>query len=380
MLLANLLKEYNLDITIFEKNNKLGKKILASGNGKCNLTNMGDFDNKYNNEFANKIVCKFNSVKTISFFEKIGLICKTDSEGRCYPVSECSSSVLDVLKINLKGVRVVLDSVVRNVRSSNSGYEVFYNDNKEYFDYIVCCSGSAASNLGNLKAYDYFSDLKVNMTDLKPSLVPLKVKEDVKELKGSRVKCLVKLINSDNKVIYEEFGEVMFKDGGLSGIAIFNASSYINRCNGKYVIELDLSAGLNEMDLFSYLSSRRNIYPNIFKGFLNDKLANYILKEDADRCSDEILNKIVYKIFHLKFNVVDTYPLVDSQVCHGGIALTEIDDNLELRKHPNAYVGGELLDIDGVCGGYNMQFAWSCAGVIAESIKNKLEVYNNEKR
>lgn len=369
LLLSNLLKDSGVQITVFEKNNKLGKKILASGNGKCNFTNLLDLHNKYNNKFANEIIERFDSMKTISFLETKGLIYKTDGEGRCYPVSESSNSVLDCLKIGLNNVCIELDTTVKNVVKSGNGYNVFFDDKKEYFDYVVCCSGSIASNLGNLKAYEYLSGLDVKITDLNPSLVPLKVKENVSSLKGSRVKCLVKLIDEKENVVYEEYGEVMFKEQGLSGIAIFNASSYINRKKGQYKIYLDLSCGISKKDLYKYLISKKEFYPKVFTGFLNDKLSEYIISCSNPCYSEENVNCMLDMVFNLKFNVVGTYPFVDSQVCSGGVSLNEVNENLELKKYPHVYIGGELLDVDGVCGGYNMQFAWSCAGVISESIK-----------
>ena len=209
---ATLLKDI-ADVCIFEKNDKLGKKILASGNGKCNFSNVNSLDNKYNDEFANEVISKFTIQNTLDKFSKMGLIYKNDDQGRCYPVSECASSVLDCLKMKLNNVDIMLESTVQNVIACGGKFKIIYDGGKEkMFDYIVCCSGSLASNLGNEKAYSYLSGLGVKINELKPSLAPVIVKENVKSLSGVRVKCKVSLVNDKNSVVYSEFGEVIFKD------------------------------------------------------------------------------------------------------------------------------------------------------------------------
>lgn len=364
LFLGTLLND-ELDVFIFEKNNRLGKKILASGNGKCNFTNKGEYDLKYNNEFANVIINKYNTDKTLQYFSEKGLMYKFDNQNRGYPLSENAESVLDVLKMGLTNTKIFLDSEVKNI-SIQDGKYIIETKNKNYeFEYIVCCSGSKASNLGNDKAYQYFSDIKVKINDLKPSLTPIKIKENVSSLKGVRVKCLVKLLK-DNKKIYEEVGEVLFKEDGLSGIVIFNISHFINKEKGNYNIVLDLSYGLDEENFEKYITKKKDVN-TVFKGLLNDKLGTYIfnLLKSYD-------SRSIYKqIKNLSFTYKEHYPFTDAQVCNGGVSIDEVDDNLQLIKYPNIYVGGELLDINGVCGGYNLQFAWSSAGVIADDILKK---------
>lgn len=378
LFLANLLSE-ELDVFIFEKNNRLGKKILASGNGKCNFTNAGSYENKYNNTFANKIISKYDYDKTIEFFSSKGLIFKNDSQGRCYPVSECASSVLDCLKKDLSCVHIFLDSPILQIEKNGLKYLVKGENFCLEFDFVVCCSGSSASNLGSEKAYSYLKNLNIKTKELSASLAPVKIREKVSNLKGVRVKCLAKLVDKYDNVIYEEDGEILFKEDALSGIAIFNISSYINREKNKYKIVLDLSCGLSKEKLYKYIYSRKKEYPNIFKGFLNDKVAEYILnliKLNGDTITEKEIELLVENICGLKFDVTGVYSLKDGQVCSGGISLTEISEELEFFNYPNMYAMGELLDVDGVSGGYNLQFAWSSAGVVAESINKKLKEKN----
>ena len=372
MFAASLLNDLNADIYLFEKNDKIGKKILASGNGKCNFTNCGNLVDKYNNVFANNIIEKFNVECTLDYFSNIGLIYKFDDQGRGYPLSECATSVLDCLKSSINNVSILLNNNVKRVYKSNGCYFLESNDKKYEFDYIVCCSGSCASNLGSDKAYTYLNGLNLSISDFSPSLTPVIVKENVKDLMGVRVKCLVHLVDEKYNKIYSEYGEVIFKSDGLSGIAIFNVSSYINRNrNKKYKIILDLSNGMSKSDLGSYFN-RKNI-KNLFKGYLNDKIANYIIKLcNIDKIDEQKIKSIVKNIKALEFNVAGLYPLKESQVCSGGVSLHEVDDNLRLKSKDRVYIAGELLDIDGVCGGYNLQFCWSCAGVISSDIKRRI--------
>lgn len=375
LFVSALLNKSDADIYLYEKNNKLGKKILASGNGKCNFSNVGDYTNKYNNCFANEVIDIYSVEDTLKEFENMGLVYKSDEQGRCYPVSECSSSVLDCLKCSISNVHIMLDSVIDNVEVLKDKILVTCNGNNNTFDYLVCCSGNGASNLGSEKAYSYLNNLNIVFKKSKGSLVPLIVKENVKDLAGVRVKCIAKLLDEDDKVIYEENGEVIFKDNGISGISIFNISSIINRNKGKYTVALDISNGMDYLSLINYFKNKKK--DNLFKGFLNDKIGEYILKicniSDKDKLNDNNYKVISNAIRNLKFNIEGLYPLKDGQVASGGVSLEEINENLSLKKYPHIYIAGELLDIDGMCGGYNLQFAWSSAGVIAQDIKKKIE-------
>ncbi len=341
---AIMLKE-DFEVTLIEKNNKIGKKILASGNGKCNFTNVGSFENKYNNEFAYNIVNKFTSEDTLKFFSSLGLVYKMDEENRVYPLSETSVTVLDVLKKHLKGVRILLDSKVNRMVLNDDGVELFYKDTIESFDYVICASGSCASNLGSEYAYSYLRSVDVKISELKASLSPVIVQEDLSLISGVRCKCLVNLYK-DGKFLYKEAGEVLFKDNSLSGIVILNISSVINREKGKYKACLDLSYGAQNYDMsFDLL------------GVVHPKIREYM---EINKLNDPTC---------LEFNVVSTSKYDNGQVISGGVEISELNNDLSLRKDKRVYLGGELIDCDGMCGGYNLQFAFSCAKVISESIK-----------
>ena len=345
MLLANLLAD-SYQVTLFEKNNKLAKKVLASGNGKCNFTNIGDYINKYNNEFAEVIISKFDNNYLRAYLSKLGLAYRVDNENRAYPLSENSVSLVDVLKKGLKDVKIRLDTRVDKIESANDMVKIYHNNTVESFDYIVCASGSSASNLGSEYAYNYLKDYDVKFSPLNPSLVPIIVKENVKSLSGIRVKCKVNLYKN-NEFIYSENGEVLFKDNGLSGIVIYNISSVINRdINAKYLINLDLLS-----------DSYERINNDDLLGVVHPKIASY-LKENS------------INIHEINFNFMSFEDVKLAQVISGGVSLIEVNHDLSLKKDSRIYVGGELLDCDGMCGGFNLQFAFSCAFLINESIRN----------
>lgn len=341
---AIMLKD-NFEVTLIEKNNKIGKKILASGNGKCNFTNVSDIEGKYNNEYATNIVKSFDSSKTLEFFTKLGLVYKIDEENRVYPLSESSATVLDVLKCHLKGVKILLDSKVKQIKSLDNGVEICYSNNQEIYDYVVCASGSIASNLGSEAAYDYLKDYGVQISDLKSSLSSLFIKENLSEISGVRARCLVTLYKENNP-IYKESGEVLFKDDSLSGIVIFNISSIMNREKGNYSVGINLVS-----DAINYNSSID------LRGVLHPKMYQYVLKNNIKDITD------------LKFNVIKSAKFENAQVISGGVKIEELNNDLSLKQDKRIYLGGEVIDCDGMCGGYNLQFAFSCAYVISESIK-----------
>ena len=347
LLLANLLNT-DYEVTLIEKNNKLGKKILASGNGKCNFTNIGDYKNKYNNDFAYEIVNKYNNEILRNYLSSLGLLYRVDEEGRAYPLSESSVTFLDVLKHGLKNVRILLDSKVTRLVSNEENVDVYYNDIVETFDYVVCCSGSDASNLGSQYAYLYLVDYGLKFNEMSASLVPICIKENIKELTGVKVKCEVSLYKNGD-FIYKEKGEVLFKEDSLSGIVIYNISSMINRDkNAQYEIGLNLVSD-------SYNEAKNND----LLGMVHPKMLDFLLNNKIKDVSD------------LRFHVIKVSKKENAQVISGGVSIDEINEDLSLKNNSKVYIGGEVLDCDGMCGGYNLQFAFSCAFAINDSIRKK---------
>ena len=366
LLLAALLSNHNVKVDIIEIRNRVGKKILETGNGKCNFSNAFITKFDYNNEnFVEHIIN--NNIQEL--FTSLGLLSYSDNEGRCYPFSDASNSVLDLLRskyIDNPNFNELINSEAKQIIKKGPKYIVTVNDQKIEYDYIVLAIGSKVNN-------NSFKSLNLNLKTSKyyPSLCPISTK--ITGLKGVRVKCLVKLKNND-KEIYQERGEVIFKDNALSGISIFNASFFINKYDIKNpIISLDLFPSLSIDELKSFLYTKINqSSSNFFIGITNKMLGQYIsnllnikgniLKKDIELIAETLKN--------LTFNVDG---LVDApQVAKGGICTSEINSNLELINYPNIYIGGEMIDIDGKCGGYNLHFAFSCASKIYNLLKEYL--------
>ena len=367
-----------IDITIFEKNSRIGRKILASGNGKCNLSNQTLLvDNIYNNEFATKIYNEFPPIKLREYLDTLGLFTKLDQANRVYPQTESSNSVLDLMLLHLKNANVIIktEETVLDIKKQNNKYLVSTKNTSDLFDYVIISTGSkASSKLGsNNEGYDIFKKFNVNITPLKPGLVGIKTKkQDVSTLSGIRQKAIVKLYDND-KVIFEELGEVQFKDEGISGIVVMNASSIIARASSNVKITLDLLPNYDKEELIEKLKYIQSLNKNISlkelsHGILPKMLANKI----CDMLKDKLnIKEFVNLSKNYPINVEGTYGFDNAQICVGGVDLKELNENLELKKHPNIYATGEVLDIDGLCGGYNLQFAFASGFVAANAIYQK---------
>ena len=341
LLLATKLEKLNIDYMIFNKG-KVGRKILASGNGRCNISNTSYKENDYHN---NKIALKIlndNQKDLFKYFEELNIYTKFDDEGRMYPISESSLSILNILLDNIKNK--ICDLEVNSIKKYKDNY--FVNGFYGPFDKVVLATGSIASYKKPYNNYDYINDLGIKFNKFIPSLVGFLTSRKIKPLSGVRQKCNVKLYN-DNKLVHEEAGEVIFKDNGISGIVIMNMSSYYNYLENKVSPYLELD--------FSYNKD----YPN-YKSVLNPKLYEFI--------NDNNIN--VHK-FRLQIDGV--YDFEFAQVCKGGIDISMVNDNLTLKNDNNIFVGGELLDVDAVCGGYNLMFAFACAISISKEIFNEIQ-------
>lgn len=340
LLCATLLEKYNINYTIFNKG-KIGNKILASGNGRCNIANASFNASAYhNNPLATNIVSNYQN-KLFDYFNELKIYTKADNEGRMYPISESSQSVLNALLRKIKGE--IIDVEVNNITQDNNKYII--NDTYKYYDKIILSSGSIASYKPEYSFINYLSSLNIKINEFKPSLVGFKTSLKLKPISGVRCKCITYLYNND-ELIHKEAGEVIFKDDGISGICIMNQSSYYNHIDklNKPYIKLDL---LNDNQYDDYIT------------ILNPKLLEFINKNNLNPSS-------------IIIPISSTYDYVVSQVCSGGIDINDINNNLSLKNNNAIYVGGELIDVDGVCGGYNLMFAFSCAMKIAEEIKNEI--------
>ena len=362
LMLASILRKNNadIDIVILEKLDHPGKKILMSGNGKCNLSNTNITLNSYNNELGFKVASSFNVEK---YFNELGLLTYVDNEGRVYPISNVSNSVLDVLRNSLTNVEILENYNVTKITKKDNKYSIV-NDKFDFIeaDMVVLATGGK-TYYKECNGYIISSMLSHRVTPLRPTLNSLKVQENLASIENLRAKVKAKLI-ANNKVIYEDAGEVLFKKDALSGIVIFQLSSIIARDPlKKYSIELDLMPSMDEESLSNYIAK----YPSM-TGMFAKMINQYVCKNSVSKDSKDI----AYSIKHLKFNVLDNLEFKNAQVTSGGINVNEVKDTLESKYNKNLYILGELLDVDGICGGYNLHFAFASAYVAANDIISKI--------
>ena len=341
------------EVLVFEHLEQPLKKILASGNGKCNLGNSNiDYSLYSNPEFAKKIVQGYNYKE---FFSSISIETKLSGE-LAYPVSESAVSVKEALLLAAKnlGINISYGEKLIDYLAKDK-IEITTNKGKYIADKLYLAGGLKSSpKLGSDgSVLDILSKHAYRVKNPQPGLSPLFTKEKTRTIDGVRVKANVSLV-TDGKLVHKEAGEVLFKEHGLSGIVVFNTMSLIARNPKKsHKIYLDLLPDFSEEYLKNYRKSHK--FSEFLLAFLNPKIANYL----KDRFPNE--NQLFDSLKHLEFTFDKSYGFDFSQVSVGGVLVSEVDDNLMSKREERVFIIGELLDIDGPCGGYNLTWAFASA-------------------
>ena len=373
-----------LKVAILESNDRVGKKLLATGNGKCNLTNLDMNIVHYNKpSFVESFLDRFDAHDTISTFEKAGLITKVIDK-RVYPYSESAATVLDVLRraVERNGVQVLTSHFANFIEQFNDVFNVsgvVKNDDKpnQSFSYtatnVVLATGSPAT-FGK-DSTSLYTSLGHTVRPMTPSLVPIKTnKEPLKGLQGVRVKAGV-------RIGYRyETGEVLFKDFGVSGIAAFNLSTEIARGRAKIgdMLTVDFMPEYSKAEVEDILTKRNNGYTvgELLLGTFHSRVQERIIWAAGCDIADPAQGKIgalANAIKNYKFTIEGLGDASLAQAMSGGLNVREFDDDLMSLKAKNAYAIGEALDVDGDSGGYNLQWAFSSAKAVATAIiKNSL--------
>ena len=360
----------NVEITIIEQNEKVGKKILATGNGRCNLTNVNMNKYSYSCNISNYLN-KFTTEQTIKFFNSIGLDVYSDEEGRVYPFSNSAVSVLECLKNYLqtkKNVKFCTGKTFVGFKKEANKFKVVMQDEVLYCDEVVVA-------LGNKADLSIFEKFNLQTKSFVPSLCALKTAKN-KNLAGVRVDNVKVICKS---VGFEEIGEVLFREDGISGIVIFNLSAYLARKNNfKQNIVLDFMPSISEQDLFQKLKDRAKLLKN-YK--INDFLTGFFIKQlnydlllklkfNLEKRVEMLTDNDISSLSHLIKNYIVTTDgyLNNNQVCSGGVELNSLDDNLQAKNCKGLYFIGEVVNVDGVCGGYNLQWAWTSGKIVGENL------------
>ena len=378
------------DVTVYEGNPRVGKKILVTGNGRCNLTNQHMDVSCYRGatELFETVYAQFDREDTLAFFEAAGLFTRADFAGRVYPMSNQASSVLDALR-NVcaeRGVKEVTSCKITSLQKRDERYVL----NGEYFAdrVIVACGGKAAPVHGSDgSGYALLRPFGVTVTPLYPALTPVCIENFTKSLKGIRAAGKITL-KSAGKVIAEAAGEIQYTDYGLSGIPAMQVSRFAAQtlAEGNEVLAfVDSAPDIPAEELTQRLLALKLAHPpmtaeDLLAGLLPKRLGTVLIAscslspaKEIGGLHDNAVSKIVSAVKRTKYKVSAVRGFADAQVTAGGVAETEIDAAaMELKKAKGLYVCGEIVDVDGDCGGYNLQWAFSSGSVAGKSAVRSL--------
>lgn len=384
-------------VTILEHNDRVGKKILSTGNGRCNFTNLKQEKTCYrcsDAEFPFKALSKFDVDKTVDFFEELGIVPK-DKNGYLYPFSEQASAVLDVMRLEIERLRIqVITGVhVSSVKKNKNGFTILGQDKeKKKFEaqaqrVILCAGSKAASKLGSDgSGYKIAKELGHSVLPVVPALVQLRCAEKIyNAMSGVRLYGKVSIETGKNNRV-SDTGEIQLTAYGISGIPVFQISRYAalslyHKKNTEVMI--DFMPDLSFEDTRKMIEHRIKTQPDrkmdmFFTGVFNKKVSNELVKlskvslsKTCRELSKDEINNLCTNIKKFKTKVIDTNPFEQAQICAGGVDTREIDsDTMESRLVKGLYFAGEILDVDGICGGYNLQWAWSSGHLAGKEAAN----------
>jgi predicted Rossmann fold flavoprotein len=373
-------------VTLLEHTDRIGKKLLSTGNGRCNITNLlqkSQFYRSENVEFPKHIIDQFNEAETLKLFEEIGIYTK-DKFGYVYPYSEQASTVLDILKLELDRleVNIIYQVKVTNVITKGRKIQVITNQQDFVCDKVIISTGSmAAPKTGSDgSGYQIAKIIGHHIIKPLPALVQLRCSGDYfKSLAGIRCEAELSLL-IDGQVKLIEQGELQLTDYGISGIPTFQISRYAVRAidqKNEVFVHIDFIPEMKEEDLNAFLRRQIKMIPqknieNILIGLLNKKLVPVLLnrvgistKIIGKDLKDKQIERIIQIIKRFEVEVESFNSFEQAQVCSGGVDTLEVSaTTLESNKMQGVYFAGEILDVDGICGGYNLQWAWS-SGYVA---------------
>ena len=377
-----------LKVAVVEKLPRIGKKLLATGNGKCNLTNLYAPDHGYVNKgFASFAMCSYPPEKITDFFATLGLLTYSDSCGRVYPESNMAASVVDALRFELERLKidVLCDTPVNDIKKSDKGYCINGNI---YCEKLILAAGgkSSAPQGSDGSGFELAKRLGHTVTETVPALVPLTSKPEItKPLKGVRVRN-VELTLKGEKIIAKTQGEILFAEYGLSGIAAMElaapAQKFINSVKFSPFTNIDFLPDMTYSDLVDYLKNLNKIkgfckMENLLTGILPKAVGIAICKAcnlyNSEKLISDLTEKdirnIAEKIKKFPLEITGTRGFLNAQVTSGGVKVDEINEKtMESKICRNLYFAGEIIDVDGGCGGFNLQWAWA-SGMLAGEMK-----------
>ena len=383
------LRDRSINVAILEQLSRVGKKLITTGNGRCNISNLQINLDRYHGEnidFAEYALQTYDNYYAADFFSEIGVVFTYDETGRGYPYSLQASSVVDSMRFSLNelGVDTFVDTTVLSYSRKENFFNIKTNNGEFVCESVIVATGlySGGNKLGsNGGMFKILKNAGYKTIKTTPAIVQLKTETNVvKSLKGIKVNADVAL-TIDGKIIRSDFGEVLFCDYGLSGPPIMQLSREVERHAGDKVITLDLMheyTFANVCDMLNYRVStlRDRTLEEYLTGMLNKRVGQAVLKLCGLKLNDSVsslknsdVKQIASDIKAMKFKVTGTTGFDNSQVTAGGLDTTQFNpQTMESKKERGLYCIGEILDIDGDCGGFNLQWAWSSAICAANAI------------
>ena len=374
-------------VVLFERGERLGRKLSSTGNGQGNLTNLGVLDAEYfsvskTSTFdIQSVITAFDDKSMREFFRTLGVLCIADERGRVYPSGRQASALTDALRfcVARKGISTRLKTQVAAIERDDQGFVLTIigeqGTDKLYAESVVLCAGGkAAKNFGtDGSAYALAESLGHSVTPLYPSLVQLKTDtKHIKTLKGIRVNDGVVRAQTPTRSCSMQ-GDIIFTDYGVSGDAIFRLSAFIadELSSGKCELSLDFLPQYTEEELFDLLQSKKAAFPEmetgeLLLGIVNNQIGRAVMRRAENNLS--VAAKLV-KAFPLM--VTGSLGFDYAQVTKGGIPLSEVTESLQSSKAQGLYFAGEILDVDGQCGGFNLQWAYASAMTVAKALNSK---------
>ncbi len=374
------------EVTLYERQARVGRKLMATGNGRCNLTNTGAGPSNYHGEapdFVRPALEAFPSEAALDFFRGLGLLAREEWGGRVYPLSNSANSVVDVLRqaLDAAGVELIAGDRVRELRRAGSGYSVTTEsgDKRSFDAVVVACGGLAGEKLGGGRdGYELLKALGHTRTALRPALVQITTEPMYpRSLKGIKADCALRVL-SRGRLLASSCGELLFTETGVSGPAAFDVSRAVSEAgDAKMELEIDFLRDYTSEEVLAHLQNRVKTAPELpaselLTGSVHNRLGRMLIKyADVEAAaplsalSERELRTVAAACKRFKLPVRGTEGFANAQVTAGGIRTSEFDPRtLESRLCPRLFACGEVLDIDGDCGGYNLQWAWS-SGVLA---------------
>ncbi|MBO7251133.1 MAG: aminoacetone oxidase family FAD-binding enzyme [Oscillospiraceae bacterium] len=370
-------RQENTQVILMERQARVGRKLLATGNGRCNLSNIHAVQRGYHGEnaaFADAALKQFSPEKTLQWFGELGLFTVTEDSGRVYPYSDQANSVVDVLRFALEqeNIQQKLGFEVEKVKKTGAQFRVESKEETVLCDrLIIACGGLAGTKLGGtMSGYKLLRGLGHKCSKLRPTLVQLKAGwHGGAALKGVRANCHAAIYRNDH-LFAESEGEIQFTEYGLSGPVIFEISRDVCQEKGEWVCRLDLLPHISREMLIRELKNRRRgnlTAADLLTGILHNRLGRVLTQgagisqtKDVASLSDYEIEEVAGQVKALEITLTEPMGMDSAQVTAGGILTKDFDpETMESRLVPGLYACGEVLDIDGDCGGYNLQWAWS---------------------